>query len=275
MKKYSKESGFTLIELLVVIAVIALLTAIVLPFLNGANESGRMAAGKQSDANILHGLGDQLAGEWKFDEGAGTAKDTSSYGEDGTLHNNPVWSATDGYDGKGDYILNGSGQYISANTKSLGNTNNVTFTAWVKGTGSSDGAGIVFYRGGSIAATGIVVYSNQLRAIWASMGMWAQDSGLNLSNNTWNFVAMSVTPTKITLYENGQFHTYSASNYGGTFPTQDFSSTQLQIGADSAYGRYWGGSVDEVRIYSSALTAMDLDNIYADELPAHENLAAK
>ena len=76
-----KTKGFTLIELLVVISVISLMSTIILGSLNDAREKGRIAAGQKFGASLHHAIGDELVGEWKFDQD--TFVDTSGWENDG------------------------------------------------------------------------------------------------------------------------------------------------------------------------------------------------
>jgi len=268
MNIFKFKKGFTLIELLVVISIISLLASVVLSSLSSAREKGRMAAGMQFEANILHGIGDQLVGEWKFEDGAGKALDTSSFGNNGVVlpWGGPVWSANSGYNGKGAYFFNGSNS-ITATVKNL-NTNKITITTWIKNSTSANGLyGIVANRAGGI--NGLVTgQNNELRLAWAN-GFYNVSTGLSMPVDKWNFIAMSVTPTKVTLYMNNK--TYAIV---GNFPPINFSAVPFNFGKDSGQGGIPGGSyLDNVRIYTAPITAMDIQNIYAEGLSSHQDLA--
>jgi prepilin-type N-terminal cleavage/methylation domain-containing protein len=88
-----RNRGFTLIELLVVIAIIGTLASVVFVALKSARDKAHLASGLQFDQNIFNGIGDQLVGQWKFDDCSGaTAKDSSGYGTMSALFSSPAWS---------------------------------------------------------------------------------------------------------------------------------------------------------------------------------------
>ncbi len=75
-----KTKGFTLIELLVVISIVSLISSIVLSSINSTREKGRIAAGQQFSSSMHHAIGDELIGEWKFENDIATeAVDTSGW----------------------------------------------------------------------------------------------------------------------------------------------------------------------------------------------------
>lgn len=274
MKNKLDTKGFTLIELLTVIGIIAILASVVMVMLGSAKESGRMAANIQFEANILHGIGDQLAGEWKFDTNDSPTSDTSSFGSNGTLVGSPVWDAVAGYNGKGSYLFNGS-NYIRTTVKSIGYTNNLTITAWVKSsnaiTNTLDGI-VTFGRNGGGGFSGFVTGpANNLEVAWAN-GNWspAPNAGISMPIGKWNFIAMSVSPNKIILYMNDKKYTYN-----GTFSTVNLSGVNdFYIGKEIAQTG-WKGLIDNVRVYSSTYTALDIQNIYAEGLKTHQDLAVR
>jgi prepilin-type N-terminal cleavage/methylation domain-containing protein len=259
------SQGFTLIELLVVISIISLLSSVVYAALNMARENARMVASMQFDANILHGIGDQLVGEWKFDEGSGTAMDTSNFGNNGTV-NGPIWNATAGYNGKGTYYFNGN-QSITTPVKNINTTNTITFTAWVKGYASGGLTGIADFPNRD---TGIIANptGNELRFMWNN-GYYDKSTGLNMPTDRWNFVAMSVTPTQVTMYMNN-----NSVKIAGGFSPVDFTVGNFSIGYYK-YPNSWVGYVDNVRIYTAPITSAQIQQLYAEGLKTHQDLALK
>ncbi len=280
INKIKSKRGFTLIELLIVISIISLLSSIVYAFLSGARESARIAAGMQFEANVLHGIGDQLVGEWKFDEGAGTAIDTSGFNNNGTVISSPVWSSTAGYNGKGAYTFNGS-NYIS-----LGNFGSFylkgTISFWMNSailenwknpftTKSLGGNSGIRFEENSSGTFGAVV------GIDGATGDPSTFTGPNylnsgLSINTWYHVVLTWDTVSNILvgYLNGvQKFNQTNTLWPTTLPS-------LTIGGGYDSGRYWKGKIDNVRIYSASLTAMDVQKLYAEEFPSHQqDLAIK
>ena len=62
------KKGFTLIEVMVVISIIAMLSSIVLGFVNGARDTAKMSAIIQFDTNIKHTIGERAAQPFGWDE---------------------------------------------------------------------------------------------------------------------------------------------------------------------------------------------------------------
>jgi type II secretory pathway pseudopilin PulG len=263
-----------LIELIVVVSIIGLLSSIVMTSLSDARERARMAANMQFDANIKHTIGDQMVGEWLFNEGGTTAIDTSSFNNNGTLFGSPVWSEKSGYDGKGVYQFNGLNG-IAAPLKGV-NTNKITFTAWVKGKNSGSQSLIMFAYGPYVNKTGFWSDgTNQLRAIWSNQSMYADDTKLNMPVDKWTFIAMSVDGSGMTLYMNDKKYEYSKSR-GYLYPPINFSLIPLKIGG--GYGAGWNGYIDNVRIYTSALTTAQIEALYAEgmkDYPSEDIIAKK
>ena len=265
-------SGFTLIELIVVVSIIGLLSSIVMTSLSDARERARMAANMQFDANIKHTIGDQMVGEWLFDEGGIIAIDTSSFGNNGVV-DRAVWDALSGYNDKGVYYFSGgsptSASSISVKLNGI-KTNNLTISAWVKPDISTDAlVGIIAARNGQM--TGLMNYNKEVHIAW-NENYWNTPTGLRMITGKWNFIVMSVTPTKITLYVNNN----KPKVFTGTFSVLDFSNSPIYIGRDRDQGGL-PGYIDNVRIYTSALTTAQIEALYAEGIKDHpsEDIIAK
>jgi hypothetical protein len=79
-----------------------------------------------------------------------------------------------------------------------------------------------------------------------------------IPNNTWTHIAVSSNAGSVTVYVNGVSNltfstTYNISS-GGTF-----------IGYASGYSQYFKGKIDQVRIFNTAITAAQAEDLYTDE----------
>jgi len=76
------------------------------------------------------------------------------------------------------------------------------------------------------------------------------DNQIYASPNNWNFILTSydVTSGILSTYINGQL-SYQANPQ----KIPQFNSNDLYIGADPSVGRYFTGTIDDVRIYNRAL----------------------
>jgi hypothetical protein len=151
------------------------------------------------------------------------------------------------------------------------NTNTVTITAWIYPVGTTaDYAGVCFYRsggtvaginyGGSVGSnTGMIGYT------WNNdQNTWNWTSGLTPPANQWSFVALIVQPASATMY---LVTTNGRQNATNTYahPSQSFSGAGT-IGADAydAAGRTFNGLIDEVAVFNSALTAAQIQSLFAN-----------
>jgi prepilin-type N-terminal cleavage/methylation domain-containing protein len=127
------RKAFTLVELLVVISIIGLLSSIAVVSMGSSREKARLASGQQFAASVDHAVGDQIVGQWNFDECSGTvANDTSGNGNNGAFVGSPTWS-TNTPSGKGCSLnFNAVGNYISVpDSNSLDLASNFTISFWV------------------------------------------------------------------------------------------------------------------------------------------------
>ena len=177
--------------------------------------------------------------EYKLDEGSGTsANDTSGNNNTVSLENSPSWAQ--GKIGKS-IQLNGSNQRGNAGNNI--NATNITIESWVYRTSNNTNQGIV--RKDPIYA--LSLYNNTIQV--APGNSWTfYDTGISLPLNTWTHIAWAYNGTLMKVYINGQFvWSYSLT---GTLPT---NSNPTYIGYD-ANGWWFGGKIDQIKIYNYART---------------------
>ncbi|MFH0924236.1 MAG: DUF2341 domain-containing protein [bacterium] len=191
-----------------------------------------------------------------MEEAAGTALDSSGNGNDATLTNGPTWTDS----GKIDKGISFDGTNDTLNvidSDSLDITSAITVELWVKPTVALV-SGITLLHKCAADGTGwlkIGVEGGQYNATF-SLTERAGVRVTGISNapvNTWTHLAFTYDSTTgiASFYENG----YLADKLGGLSGTIPVNNNNLQIGGESNNaGRYFTGLIDEIALWSTALT---------------------
>lgn len=161
--------------------------------------------------------------------------------------------------------------YISANggsawvppVKNPAASNYLTITAWIKRNGNQMGSATILGRrvpGGEKSAFcfdggGL----NKLSYNWDdNANQYNFDTKLTVPDNVWTFAAMVITPTNAVVYmDYGAGLQWASNNFANT--TLAGFTHELLIGPSGPYaGRRFNGTIDEVAVFTNALTAADL-----------------
>ncbi len=134
----------------------------------------------------------------------------------------------------------------------------LSISAWVRpDTPSSAGfrAAVAGDNGGFDRAVGVDATTGLYEL---QVGNTAWNPGPAYQSGRWDHIVAVYEPSAITFYLNGTSYSYGS---GGTFGT---SNQPLLIGADLVCGAtcYWKGNIDDVRVYSRALTAVEVGRLY-------------
>ncbi len=232
-------------------------------------------AKKAEASSLLHAQPNSLGlvGLWRMDEGAGTLSyDFSGGNNHGTLTNGPTWAT-----GKfgGGISFDGSDDYIDVgNILNMG-TSNWTVSLWFKGTTSSTGGAIRGIIGKSLLDVQSGRYSllfenGNLEGMFdrGAGGVTVTTSETPYIDGNWHLVTLVFNRTgNMTLYVDGVSKNSSDISAGSA--TNMTNTDKFFIGAYQditgvapSSGKYFTGSIDDVRVYNRALSATEVATLY-------------
>lgn len=268
LKNKSKDDGYTLVELLVVIAIVGILSSVVFFAVSSAREKSRMSTAKMFEANHVGVLRNSLVAEWKFDDATSRYLDSSGNGHNGScaVGSCPVVATGEGFngndalrfDGVNDIVYLGPGSdYFPLNT--------FTTCAWVKssekGTGMTYSGVFSMTYGLSMFLDGSGNFSTFLVDDTTPYGLYTTT---NIRDDEFHFICLNFNSSKRNMYVDGILKNSSASAWSGTskWPT---SGTIIGAEINNYSVSYFKGLIDDVRIYSSYLSASEIQRLYAEE----------
>jgi len=276
-----KNKSFTVIELLVVIAIIGLLASIILVSLKGTTKKAKITKGLEFSHSIQHALGSEAVGIWSFDDcPAGTVNDSSGYGNNGTIYGGASCTsdtphATVGT-GTGKYALSfGGNAYVNAGGGESLKVDDKSFTleAWIKPAANIPTGGrytvMAFYNPGWIMDLPDDGGTEGYRFYNGSTAYKYNAPGGSISLEWTHFVVTrNLAANKLSIYLNGSL------KQSWNMTTVTASTNPLLIGKRTD-GSFFNGLIDEVRIYSQTLSAIEIQKHYAEGLARHKNLVIK
>jgi len=262
MQKIYKKA-FTLVELLVVIAIVGLLSGVAVVAMGGSRAKAKIAAGQSFEATVGHAVGSEVIGEWLFDEGSGSAaRDTSGNGHNGTI-TGPVWGT--GIVGGG--LVLASGRYVTLDTDTALNPSNFTITAWIKPGDFTGAYNYIYSNARDCCGTynGIdfrVATSRLLMTLWngGAFQLWGSTTITN--DPVWVFVAATYNGSKLNTYINGRLEASATTAIGVGSPA---TAAAIIGGMGTGPSLSLNGTIDQVRLYGSAIVAKDIERLYATE----------
>jgi glucose/arabinose dehydrogenase/PKD repeat protein len=197
-----------------------------------------------------------LVGAWGFDEASGTtANDTSGAGNPGTIAG-PTRTAGGRYGGA--LSFDGVNDLVTvADAPSLDLTTGMTLEAWVRPTVGGDWKTVMLKEQPGHLAYALYSSTDTGRPsghVFAG-GDRAVGGPAALPNNAWSHLATTWDGLTSRLYVNG---TQVAS--GALTGTAATSSLPLRIGGNTVWSEWFGGLIDEVRVYNRALSPAEIAN---------------
>ncbi len=236
------------------------------------------------------------AGYWHLDEDSGTsAYNSSGNNNTGTLSaTNVVWAP-----GKINSGLSFSAKYVNMNTPATLEFNNTSFSliSWFNSTQTAHSRFVS--SGLSSAAAGFEFGLNTISTGGVGGGLGANGTAANtvqfgttttFNDGNWHQAVMVVDQTAKTaqIYVDGVAQTLSGLNCGTVSGTTDnfsacslantYSTTEpFTLGAyhsGSTVTQPFTGSLDEVRVYGSALNSAEVQTLYTNDISALSEYAA-
>ena len=210
------------------------------------------ADGSVTPGNLWSFRTGRLVGWWKLDETTGTvAADAGGNHHAGTLVGNPTWArgAVGGaleLDGQGDYVDLATGPDFDI-------TGQITVAAWVK-VNAFDVDWQAIVTKGDTAWRLSRDQGNTLH--FACTGLWPEwvRGSVNVHDGQWRHVAGTYDGNELRLYVDGKLDV-SAKTQGAI----NVNAYPVYIGENSEHsGRGWHGLIDDVRLYSYALSDVEI-----------------
>jgi hypothetical protein len=220
---------------------------------------------------------------WKFDDGSGyrpVNSGTSGSDWDGLIYGSPLWvSGPNGFGGALDFSAD-NGDHVYVPPLYLNDVNAVSVTAWIKArtwaqfiyqgvvaaninvdpTGSSSGFSLETGNNGSIE------FAFGTGTGWANAG-----TGQIMFTNTWTHVAGTYNAGTVKVYVNGVLQAQ------GVAPAILNSNSYVNIARNPLLDTYFDGVIDDVRIYTYALSQAEIVSIMGQSslvLPEDPQFAA-
>jgi hypothetical protein len=192
-------------------------------------------------------LGKGLVGRWKFH---GNARDATPHSDNGTVHGATL---TDDRFGRAQSAYNfGSGKYVSVPDADILDPTNITVSAWINPSTTSQTGNIVSEGGGSYRyrLTGndtiqLLIYNTPIIS-----------SAATIPANQWSRVTFTGDSSGMKIYVNGQLSASTSDAY------HNGNSHELYIGSYNGAGEFFQGAIDDVRIYNRALNSGEITALH-------------
>ncbi|HEY8937840.1 MAG TPA: LamG-like jellyroll fold domain-containing protein, partial [Cyclobacteriaceae bacterium] len=189
-------------------------------------------------------------GKWLLNN---NANDATSNAINGTLTGSPTFSTT-AKEGGYALVTNGTSQYVDLGNPSLfpSGTAARTISAWAM-TNSVSGSRSIFAYGTNSTSKAMVIGQNGTSLIGGAFA-----SNLTVTSfwatGVWHHICLTYDGTTAKLYADGSLVASQAMSWSLTL-------AKAYIGRGVNSSDYWSGSIDDVRIYNTALTATQVQTI--------------
>jgi len=200
-----------------------------------------------------------LVAQWELDDGGGaTAADSSGQGNTATLINGPTWTTgivggALSFDGINDYVT------IPKQSNLITGTNDFTIAAWFNLNDVSSIKNLICWKEPSSAIQFIITNGTGNTGIWAD-SKWLMRISYTITTDTWHHIAWARSGNTWKVYIDG-------SQIGGSDVIDSASlgtpTSNYHIGAEATVpSQFFGGKIDDMRIYNSALSQQEIVALY-------------
>lgn len=208
-----------------------------------------------------------LIRHWELDDGSGTNASDATTNADGTLTNFPVSPGWTTGQINGALTFDGTNDYIAAGSNALGSA--YTITAWFKGDSFQPNDDRILFSQYNFVDHGRTMFevrtnsSNVAKlALFEGSGAGHVYGTTTLSAGTWYFGAITRSGVGSgNLYLNGGLET--TFSFRQTPP-----NVANYIGGAGVFGfGYFLGTIDDVRVYNTALSSQQIQALYVAVVP--------
>lgn len=205
-----------------------------------------------------------LVGRWGLDEQMGPlAFDASGNGNLGTLMNGPVRQSGSSCITGGCLALNGANSYVMVQpTSTLDMTGPLTLATWVRWNSFKDHGALPKKSAGGSTATfnyGLWSYANNYIVGIIANGAVANTVGYQsaevLTTGAWHHIVLAADGSNLRLYVDGVERNSVQETVVPAANSYPFTISEDPYALD--------GSIDEVRLYDRALSAAEVQRLYA------------
>lgn len=195
--------------------------------------------------------------------------DLSKYQNNGTAVNGAFYNTSGKYNGA--YQFDGVNDYIDlGNSTSTQITNNITLSAWVKTSATSNAYRDVIANQWNYQDSGIMLSTygaSTIHVPYSNGSVFTYlDATYTFSDGNWHFIATTFSSGTLRIYADGNQINSSTS---ATLTRIGYNNVnKLLIGKDSGAGgtEYFNGSIDEARIWNRSLSASEIYQQYISNL---------
>ncbi len=208
-------------------------------------------------------LGVGLVGYWKFDESSGAAADSSGNGNSGTLNgSSPAYVS--GKFGNAIALDAAGSDYVSMGNPAVLQVTTGTISCWMYYTGSvaTSYSMLVSKMDLNNDQNGFCLYRSATAMTWElANGSTFQAVGILgtlPTNSVWHHMVLTWDGSNVKIYKDAVQHSSTSQTVTPVTTVHNFT-----VGRDAVYtGSYYSGMIDDVRIWSRALTTNEVTELY-------------